>query len=198
MSDRRLRSRSSCGIGGRPARDFIRQSNLQPARCQRIMDRLLDRKAAEGCAPKKFHPAGVCHRSRGPAAPYAAYAPQNFLSGGVRHRSGGPAAPYAIAGVPESEYSWCSPPSTDFARTIAPGGSTSRLGLRDACRSCRRAGYAGTQCAVRTTAVVVSNPLAKDRTQVPLRHRNHPVQTLAPDRADDPLADRVRLGARER
>ena len=50
-----------------------------------------------GCAPQKFHPTGVRHRSRGPAASYA------------------------TAGVPESEYSWCSPLSTDFARTSAPG-----------------------------------------------------------------------------
>ena len=33
----RISSRSSIGIAGRPARDFIRQSNLQPARCQRII-----------------------------------------------------------------------------------------------------------------------------------------------------------------
>jgi len=33
----RISSRSSFGIGGRPARDFIRQSSLQPARCQRII-----------------------------------------------------------------------------------------------------------------------------------------------------------------
>ena len=31
-----------------------------------------------------------------------------------------------------------------------------------------------------------------------LGQRDHPVQALAPDRADDSLADRVRLGARER
>jgi hypothetical protein len=31
----RISSRSSCGIGGRPARDFIRLNSLQPARCQR-------------------------------------------------------------------------------------------------------------------------------------------------------------------
>ena len=81
-------------------------------------------------------------------------------------------------------------------RTRRP--STSRFSLRGACRSCGTAGYAGTQCAVRTPAVVMNDPLAQDRTQVPLRHRNHPVQALAPDRSDHPLADRVRLGARER
>jgi hypothetical protein len=32
----RISSRS-IGIGGRPARDFIRQRSLQPARCQRII-----------------------------------------------------------------------------------------------------------------------------------------------------------------
>jgi hypothetical protein len=33
----RISSRSSIGIGGRPDRDFIRQSSLQSARCQRII-----------------------------------------------------------------------------------------------------------------------------------------------------------------
>jgi hypothetical protein len=33
----RIGSRSAIGIGGRPARDLIRQSSLQPARCQRII-----------------------------------------------------------------------------------------------------------------------------------------------------------------
>ena len=33
----RISARSSFGIGGRPARDFIRQNNRQPARCQRII-----------------------------------------------------------------------------------------------------------------------------------------------------------------
>jgi hypothetical protein len=31
----RISARSSCGMGGRPGRDFSRQNNLQPARCQR-------------------------------------------------------------------------------------------------------------------------------------------------------------------
>ena len=81
-------------------------------------------------------------------------------------------------------------------RTRRP--STSRFSLRGACRSCRRAGNVGTQRAVRTPAVVVSNLLAQDRAEMRLGQRNHPIQALAPDRADDPLADRVRLGARER
>jgi hypothetical protein len=33
----RISSRSSIGIGGRPARDFIRQISLQPARCQQTI-----------------------------------------------------------------------------------------------------------------------------------------------------------------
>ena len=81
-------------------------------------------------------------------------------------------------------------------RTRCP--STSRFSLPGSCRSCGRARYAGTQRAVRAPAVVVGNPLAQDRAQMRLGQRNHPIQALAPDRADDPLADRVRLGARER
>jgi hypothetical protein len=75
---------------------------------------------------------------------------------------------------------------------------TSGFGPRSACRSCGRAWYPGSKRAVRTPAVVVSNPLAQDRAEMRLGQRDHPVQALAPDRADHPLADRVRLGARER
>jgi hypothetical protein len=34
---RRISACNSAGIGGRPGRDFRRQNNLQPARCQRII-----------------------------------------------------------------------------------------------------------------------------------------------------------------
>ena len=67
-------------------------------------------------------------------------------------------------------------------RTRRP--STSRFNLRGSCRSCGRPGYTGSQCTVRTPAVVVCNPLAKDRAEMRLGQRNHPVQALTPDRAD--------------
>jgi len=76
--------------------------------------------------------------------------------------------------------------------------STSRFNLRGSCRSCGRPGYTGSQRTVRTPAVVVCNPLAQDRAEMRLGQWNHPIQALAPDRADHALADRVRLGARER
>ena len=52
-------------------------------------------------------------------------APQKFPSG---RRSSSEQAQQrrATAGVPEGEYSWCSPPSTDFARTSAPGADRRR------------------------------------------------------------------------
>ena len=84
-------------------------------------------------------------------------------------------------------------------RTRCP--STSRFSLRGSCRSCGRAGYTWytrSQCTVGTPAVVVSNPLAQDRAEMSLGHRNHPVQALAPYRADHALADRVRLRAGKR
>ena len=34
---RRIRARICCGIGSRPGRDFNRQNNFHPARCQRII-----------------------------------------------------------------------------------------------------------------------------------------------------------------
>jgi len=39
----------------------------------------------------------------------------------------------------------------------------------------------GPKCAVRTSAVVVRDPLTKDRTEMRLGQRDHPVQALAPD-----------------
>jgi hypothetical protein len=75
---------------------------------------------------------------------------------------------------------------------------TSGFELRGVRRSCGRSGDARPQCAVRTRAVVVSDPLAQDRAEMRLGQRDHPIQALAPDRADHALADRVGLGARER
>jgi len=37
------------------------------------------------------------------------------------------------------------------------------------------------------------DPLPKDAAEVPLVYRNHPVQALAPNRANHPFAERVRL-----
>jgi len=37
------------------------------------------------------------------------------------HPFSGPCSSYGSAGVDQNEYSWCNPPSTDFARTSAPG-----------------------------------------------------------------------------
>ena len=46
---------------------------------------------------------------------------------------------------------------------------------------------------VRTSAVIVFNPLLKDPSQMTLVQGNHPVKALTPDRADHTLAERVRL-----
>src|SRR4029453_16666174 len=49
------------------------------------------------------------------------------------------------------------------------------------------------QAAVRAPAVVMRDPLAKDRAKVPLCQWNHDVQTLSTDCADQALAKGVRL-----
>ena len=50
---------------------------------------------------------------------------------------------------------------------------------------------------MRTPAVVVSDPVAQDRAQMRLGQRDQPVQALPANGSDDPLADRVRLRARD-
>ena len=47
---------------------------------------------------------------------------------------------------------------------------------------------------MRTRPVVVAHPDLKDRSQVRRRDRNHPVQTLASDCSDQPLADPIDHG----
>ena len=76
--------------------------------------------------------------------------------------------------------------------------SMSGLGFRDSCGFWRRAGHARPQCTMRAPAVVMGDPTFKDRTQMRLGHRNHPVEALPTNRADHTLADRVYLRARER
>ena len=78
----------------------------------------------------------------------------------------------------------------------ARGRLMSGLQLRYSSSLTRRA-RPRTQCTVRASTVVVNHPLAQDRTQVRLGHREHPVQALPANGADDPLADRVRLRARD-
>ena len=51
---------------------------------------------------------------------------------------------------------------------------------------------------VRATAIVMSDPRSQDTTHVRFRERYDPVQTLAPDRADYPLADPIRHRAASR
>ena len=58
---------------------------------------------------------------------------------------------------------------------------------------CRAIRNARSQARVRTPAIVVRDPLPKDSAEVPLVERNQPVQTLAPNRANHPFAERVRL-----
>src|SRR5258708_19679061 len=51
--------------------------------------------------------------------------------------------------------------------------------------------HVGTPTAVRSSSVVTCNPDYQDRTQVRLRYRNHPVQTLAVHVVDHPSTNRV-------
>jgi hypothetical protein len=52
---------------------------------------------------------------------------------------------------------------------------------------------AWSQTRVWPASVVVHDPLPKDGSQVALVQRDHPVQTLAPDRTDHAFAERIRL-----
>jgi hypothetical protein len=54
-------------------------------------------------------------------------------------------------------------------------------------------GMPGPRTRVGTPAIVVRDPLAKDVSEVTLVQRNHPVQALAPYRANQSFAERVRL-----
>src|SRR2546425_12315185 len=57
----------------------------------------------------------------------------------------------------------------------------------------RRVGNAWPQAGVGAAAIVVSDPLPKHTSHEALVQRNHEIQTLTPDRADQSLAERVRL-----
>src|SRR4030095_13986649 len=59
----------------------------------------------------------------------------------------------------------------------------------------RRIGHAGPQRHMGARPVVMRSPISKDGTQVRFGHRNEPVQTLSPNRADRALADGVGHGA---
>ena len=72
------------------------------------------------------------------------------------------------------------------------------VGFRSPRRSKGRARYTRAQRAMWSSTVVMRHPLTKDRTQVPFRDRDHPVQALAPNRSDDPFADGIRLRTCER
>src|SRR5262245_52971490 len=62
----------------------------------------------------------------------------------------------------------------------------------------RRLRNARSQASVWSTLVVMSHPLPKDGPKVPLIQQNQPIQTLTTDRADQSLAERVRLRAAHR
>ena len=62
--------------------------------------------------------------------------------------------------------------------------------------SFRRIRHARTQRAVRTSLIVMSRPLAQNRTQMCFRYRNHPIEALAPYRSNHALDDRVRFRTR--
>ena len=54
---------------------------------------------------------------------------------------------------------------------------------------------AGTEAGVWSTLVVVSHPLAQNGPKIPFIQSDQPIQTLTTARADQPLAERVRLRA---
>src|SRR6476660_1321303 len=54
-------------------------------------------------------------------------------------------------------------------------------------------GMPGSQARVWPAAVVVTDPLPKNRANVPFAHRNHEVQAFAADCADHAFAEGIRL-----
>src|SRR2546422_10340218 len=52
---------------------------------------------------------------------------------------------------------------------------------------------ARSQARMRASVVVMSDPRREYLTDVPFVERNHPIQTLATNRADQPFAIRIRL-----
>ena len=57
----------------------------------------------------------------------------------------------------------------------------------------RRIRNPGSQAAMWPAAVVMPDPLAKNRAKMPLAHRNHEVQALAPHGPDQAFAERICL-----
>jgi hypothetical protein len=58
-----------------------------------------------------------------------------------------------------------------------------------------RVGNTGTEAGVRSTLIVVNHPLSQDEPQIPFIQHDQPIQALSPNRADQPLAERIRLRA---
>jgi hypothetical protein len=63
-------------------------------------------------------------------------------------------------------------------------------------RDRRAVGNARPEARVRTPAIVVSHPLEEHAPRMAFAKRNHKVETLSTNRANQPFAERVRLGAR--
>ncbi len=59
-------------------------------------------------------------------------------------------------------------------------------------------GKAGPQRRVWSTAIVMRQPSPQCFSKMPFGYRDHPIQALAPDRPDQPFAERIRLRAARR
>jgi hypothetical protein len=70
------------------------------------------------------------------------------------------------------------------------------LWLRDDFLVLRRIRHTRSERAMRTSAVVMRHPTSENRTKMRFGHRDQPIQALSPCRSDDPLAQRIRLRAR--
>ena len=62
----------------------------------------------------------------------------------------------------------------------------------------RHIGNAGTEAGVWSTLIIVNHPLPQDEPKMPFIQHDQPIQALSPDRADQPLAERIRLRASHR
>ena len=89
-------------------------------------------------------------------------------------------------------YSWCRPPRIGVAITSDVFGKA-MTGGRELIRVGHRLWNARSQAGVWTTSIVVGHPFTKNAPEMSLVHRDQPIETLPTYRADQSLAERVRL-----
>jgi len=96
------------------------------------------------------------------------------------------------AAISSSQYSWCSPPRTSRALIRQPAGNSCRW-IFARPRPTARIREPGSQARVRSSLIVVGNPLPHDRPQMLLAQRDHVIQAFPADRSHQPFTIDVGL-----